>query len=65
MHGQSKKLSDLLNEAHVPAADRRLVPIVRTGPSGQVVWVAGIRPDERSRSTPDTRLLLELGITSG
>jgi tRNA(Ile)-lysidine synthase len=65
MHGQSKKLSDLLNEAHVPAADRHLVPIVRTGPSGQVVWVAGIRPDERSRSTPDTRLLLELGITSG
>lgn len=65
MHGQSKKLSDLLNEAHVPAADRHLVPIVRTGPAGQVVWVAGIRPDERSRSTPDSRLLLELGITSG
>ena len=64
MHGQSKKLSDLLNEAQVPAADRHLVPVVRTRPSGSVVWVAGIRPDERARSTPDTRLLLELVLTS-
>ena len=65
MHGQSKKLSDLLNEARVPAADRPLVPVVRTAPTGQVVWVAGIRPDERVRSGPSTSLLLELTIVSG
>jgi tRNA(Ile)-lysidine synthase len=63
MHGQSKKLSDLLNEAKVPAADRAAVPVVRTSPRGQVVWVAGIRPDERVRTLPATRLLLELSLS--
>ncbi len=62
MHGQSKKLSDLLNEARVPAADRSRVPVVRTSPTGPVVWVAGFRADERARCTPVTKLLLELGI---
>ena len=62
MHGQSKKLSDLLNEAHVPAADRPAVPVVRTDPTGPIVWVAGIRADERSRCTPATHYLLELGL---
>ncbi|MDO5119641.1 MAG: tRNA lysidine(34) synthetase TilS [Coriobacteriales bacterium] len=65
MHGQSKKLSDLLNEAKVPAADRAKVPIVRTSPRGQVVWVAGIRPDERARCLPSSKLLLELSFTTG
>lgn len=60
MHGQSKKLSDLLNEARIPAADRPGVSVVRTSPRGEIVWVAGIRPDERARCTPDSRLLVEL-----
>ena len=62
MHGQSKKLSDLLNEAKVPAADRATVPIVRTSPRGQVVWVAGIRLDERACCQPSSKLLLELSL---
>lgn len=62
MHGQSKKLSDLLNEARIPARDRANVPIVRTGPRGAIVWVAGIRADERARCTQSTRLLLELSL---
>lgn len=62
MHGQSKKLSDLLAEAHVPVADRRTVPIVRTSPTGHVVWVAGIRADERARVTAETRVMLELTL---
>ncbi len=62
MHGQSKKLSDLLNEARIPAADRPAVPIVRSSPTGAIVWVAGIRPDERARCTPDSRLLVELTL---
>ena len=60
MHGQSKKLSDLLHDEGVPARDRALVPVVRTSPTGPVVWVAGIRLDERARCTPSTKLLLEL-----
>lgn len=62
MHGQSKKLSDLLAEVQIPVADRPTVPIVRTSPSGAVVWVAGIRADERSRVTPDTKVMLELTL---
>ena len=31
-------------------------------PPGPVVWVAGIRADERARCTPQTRWLLELTL---
>jgi tRNA(Ile)-lysidine synthase len=62
MHGQSKKLSDLLNEARIPAAERGAVPVLRTSPTGRVVWVAGVRPDEGARCTPDTRTVVELTL---
>ena len=62
MHGQSKKLSDLLAEAQVPVADRGSVPIVRTSATGAVVWVAGVRADERAKVTADTRAMLELTL---
>ena len=60
MHGQSKKLSDLLIDEKVPAAERSRVPVVRTGPLGQILWVAPIRADERARVTNASRVLLEL-----
>ena len=62
MHGQSKKLSDLLAEAHVASADRASVPIVRSSTTGPVVWVAGIRADERAKATVDTKVMLELTL---
>jgi tRNA(Ile)-lysidine synthase len=62
MHGQSKKVADVLADAQVPAADRAAVPILRTSPSGQVVWIAGIRADERARAHVDTHVLLELTL---
>ena len=65
MHGQSKKISDLLGEAGVPVEFRSMMPIVRTNIRGHVVWVAGIRPDERVKCTQDTKQLLELNIYSG
>ena len=64
MHGQSKKLSDLLGEAHVPVAVRPSVPVVRASATGPVVWVAGVRADERARCVPGTRHLLELSLVS-
>ena len=60
MHGQSKLLSDLLNDAKIPAADRAHVAVVHDGPRGKVVWVAGVRADERARVTSETRIALEL-----
>ena len=65
MHGQSKKISDLLGEAGMPVESRSMMPIVRTNIRGHVVWVAGIRPDERVKCTQDTKQLLELNIYSG
>ena len=65
MHGQSKKISDLLGEAGVPVESRSMMPIVRTNIRGYVVWVAGIRPDERVKCTQNTKHLLELNIYSG
>lgn len=62
MHGQSKGLRDLLADAHVPARERPRVPVVHTGPTGPVVWVAGVRADERCRVTPATRTLLLLSF---
>ena len=62
MHGQSKKRSDLLNEARVPVAERPRVPVVRTSPTGSIVWAAGIRADERARCLPSSSVLLELEV---
>lgn len=62
MHGQSKKLSDLLGEARVPVVDRATVPVVHASPTGSVLWVVGIRADERVRCLPTTHYLLELDV---
>ena len=60
MSGRSKKLSDVLGTAKVPVAERPLVPVLRTAPSGAIVWAAGVRLDERFKCTPRTRYALRL-----
>lgn len=62
MHGQSKRVSELLAEARVPARERSRVPMVRTGPTGAAVWVVGVRADERARVTPGTRAVALLTL---
>lgn len=62
MHGRSKKLSDILGAAHVPVAERASVPVVRTSPGGAVVWVGGIRLDDRFKCTAASKLLIKLTI---
>lgn len=62
MGGRSKKLSDILNEAQVPVVERAAVPVVRTAPGGSIVWVAGIRLDERFKCTPLTRVAIKLSM---
>ena len=62
MQGRSKKLSDLLGEEHVPVAERPRVPVVRTAPGGAVVWVAGLRLDDRFKCAPTTRILIKLTL---
>lgn len=60
MHGRSKKLSDLLNEAHVPLAERAVTPVLRTTPGGAIVWAATIRLDDRFKCTATSKVLVKL-----
>lgn len=53
MDGRSRKLFDVLADAHVPAALRTGAAIVRLG-DGQVVWAAGVKVDERARVSAST-----------
>ncbi len=65
----TRLLSDMLSDARVPVRDRPWAPVVRTsdGTYGQdvgsgVVWVGGIRLDDRAAYRPETRALVELTI---
>ena len=62
MSGRSKKVSDLLGEARIPVSERAGVPMVRTAPGGAVVWVAGVRADERFKCTAATRVAYLLRV---
>ncbi len=48
MGGRTKKLSDYLGEAKVPAYRRRFVPVLAT-PQGEILWVVGMRAAESAR----------------
>ena len=62
MHGRSKKVSDILGEEQVPVAERLLGPVVRTAPGGAVVWLGGLRLDDRFKCTASTRVLIKLTL---
>ncbi len=54
----SRKLSDILVDAKVPARLRPLVPVVRDGE--RIVWVAGIKSSEEYRVGPATQRTVRL-----
>lgn len=54
----TKKLSDLLIDAKVPRAKRRLHPVVRDGE--RIVWLAGVRMSDEYKVTPATRRAMRL-----
>ena len=63
MGGRSKRVSDVLSGAGIARRERSGVPVVLTEPMGRMVWVCGLRADERSRVTGATRALVVLRIT--
>lgn len=63
--GRYKKVSDLLADAHVAQALRARVPIVRSAPGAEIVWVAGIRLSNAYRATKNSQWLLELKFEAG
>ncbi|MBY4797834.1 tRNA lysidine(34) synthetase TilS [Collinsella sp. AGMB00827] len=62
MAGRKKKISDLLGSKKIPVAERPAVPVIRTAPSGAVVWVAGVMLDDRFKATVHTHLFLSLTV---
>jgi tRNA(Ile)-lysidine synthase len=54
----SKKLQDLFVDEKIAAEDRDSIPIVES--KGKIVWVAGLRLDERAKVTPDTKKIVRL-----
>ncbi len=53
-----KKLQDFFVDEHVPRAERDAVPLVCAGRG--IAWVAGQRPAEWAKVTPETRRVLRL-----
>lgn len=62
MRGRSKRISDLLADAAIPARERNTVPVVRQKPGGEVLWVCGVRADERAKVTSHTETLVVLKL---
>ena len=55
-----KKLQDIFADAKVPRSLRRRLPLVMSG--AHLLWVAGLRIDDRARITPHTRRVLRLRL---
>jgi len=55
-----KKLQDFLVDAKVPRDLRDTIPVVVA--SGQIIWLGGLRIDERAKVTPQTRRILKLEL---
>lgn len=60
MAGKHKKLQDFFVDARIPRERRDLVPLLCAG--GSVVWVMGLRTDERFLPGPDTRRILTVTV---
>jgi tRNA(Ile)-lysidine synthase len=58
--GRRKKLHDFFIDEKVPRDERESVPVVTTG--GDILWVAGMRADERFRPGGDTKRFLVLRV---
>jgi tRNA(Ile)-lysidine synthase len=61
--GKRKKLQDLFVDMKVPRDERDRIPLVVSG--DDIVWVAGVRADDRFRITEQTKKILRLGIVRG
>ena len=61
--GKRKKLQDFFVDEKIPRDERDKVPIVLSG--NDIIWVAGLRADERFRVTDKTEKFLRLTISKG
>ncbi|MDP2167257.1 MAG: tRNA lysidine(34) synthetase TilS [Thermodesulfovibrionales bacterium] len=58
--GRKKKLQDFFVNEKIPRDERDIVPVVTSG--SDIIWVAGMREDERFRPTADTKRFLVIEL---
>jgi tRNA(Ile)-lysidine synthase len=58
--GEKYKLKDFFISQRVPRERRRLLPLVLS--DGEIIWVAGLRIDERFKVRDDTRTFLRITV---
>jgi len=58
-----KKISDLFVDEKIPLHEKHRIPILLTA-GGEVIWVCGMRLDDRFKITPATRRVLKLEFSS-
>jgi tRNA(Ile)-lysidine synthase len=56
----TKKLQDLFVDEKIPLEDRDSIPVIESG--GNIVWVAGLRLDDRAKVTGETRKVVKLEL---
>lgn len=56
----TKKLQDLFVDEKIPAEHRDSIPIVESG--GKIIWVGGMRIDERAKVTGQTEKVVKLEL---
>ncbi|MDR1756540.1 MAG: tRNA lysidine(34) synthetase TilS [Culturomica sp.] len=59
MQGKQKKLSDFFTDLKVTNKQKKEIPLL-TDAQGQILWVVGLRPDERFKVTSTTTRLLRI-----
>ncbi|HUI09266.1 MAG TPA: tRNA lysidine(34) synthetase TilS [Bacteroidota bacterium] len=61
--GGRKKVSDFFVDEKVPASGKKEIPLLVT-PGGEIVWVCGMRLDDRFKITPATRRVIKLEFST-
>lgn len=61
MHGRQRLVSDVLKDAKLSIPEKKHL-FVLCAPDGRIVWLVGIRADERFRVGPKTKNILKLSV---
>ncbi|MFA6431347.1 MAG: tRNA lysidine(34) synthetase TilS [Candidatus Margulisiibacteriota bacterium] len=56
----SKKIQDFFVDEKVPADKREMIPLIES--AGKIVWVAGMRLDERAKVTEKTKKIVKIEL---
>ena len=56
-----KNVSDIMNEANIPAVIRNKIPLLTKG--DDILWIAGVRASSKYQITADSRRFVQINYT--